>query len=198
MHVIATRRLRLVSLDAAFWSDCLAGELERAGRHRGIRLSRHWLEELGEEVFTLRRDQLLRAPEGEPWLTRAVALANTGEAVGAVGFHGPPGGDWLEPYAPGGVEFGYSVFEPHRRRGYAAEASRALMEWAVRKSGVSGFVLSIGPSNVPSKRLADALGFERVGEWSHPSRGRELVYRRVVSVGPVRRGVAPDGAGSDR
>jgi RimJ/RimL family protein N-acetyltransferase len=69
------------------------------------------------------------------------------------------------------------VFEAHRRRGYAAEAGAALIAWG-RAQGADRFVLSIGPGNAVSMRLAERLGFERVGQWMHAERGLEYGYVR--------------------
>ena len=103
--------------------------------------------------------------------------ASEQRAIGLTGFHGPPGGAWLRHFAPDGVEFGYTIFAGDRRRGYATEAGRALMAWAAREHGVASFVLSIAPSSEASLGVATKLGFAPVGEWIHPERGRELVYR---------------------
>jgi len=129
-------------------------------------------------VLRLRLRQPEAAPALEPWLTRAVVLADEARAVGVAGFHGPPGGDWLRAFAPGGVEFGYTIFAPDRRRGYASEASRGLMDWATGVHGVRRFLLSIAPDNPISAKLAARLGFRRAGEWVHAARGLEHVYVR--------------------
>jgi RimJ/RimL family protein N-acetyltransferase len=106
--------------------------------------------------------------------------------IGIGGFHGPPGGAWLRDVAPGGVEFGYTIFARDRRRGYAAEAGAALVRWASEEHGVRRFVLSIGPENEPSAGIAAKLGFRRVGEWVHAERGLEHVWLRVTGAeGPA-------------
>lgn len=71
---------------------------------------------------------------------------------------------------------------PFLRASLAGERDRAeaLLRWAHERHGVRRFVLSIGPGNHASQRLAGRLGFERVGEWVHEVRGLELVYRRVL------------------
>ncbi len=38
------------------------------------------------------------------------------------------------------------------------------MRWARDVHGVTGFVLSISPANLPSQALAASLGFTRIGE----------------------------------
>jgi len=143
----------------------------------GIVVPPEWFEMAA--VLRLRLGQIEAAPEQAAWLTRRLVQADTRRVVGVAGFHGPPGGAWLRDVAPGGVELGYTVFPAARRRGYAAEAVEALVRWARDRHGVRDFVLSIAPANEPSARLAAKLGFARAGEWTHPERGVERVWRRT-------------------
>jgi RimJ/RimL family protein N-acetyltransferase len=111
----------------------------------------------------LRLKQMRENPALEPWLLRAVGLRETKIMIGHVGFHTRPGPEYLNPYAPGSVEFGYSIFPDHRRKGYASEAVQALMDWATRVHNVTRFIVSISPANGPSLRLAQRFGFSKVG-----------------------------------
>ena len=52
--------------------------------------------------------------------------------LGHIGFHGPPD-------ERGMAEMGYTVLPPFRRRGYALEAARGMMDWALREHGVRLF-----------------------------------------------------------
>lgn len=171
---IETDRLRLVTMGPAFLRASLAGDGARAARLLGARLPTEWAELT--PVLQMRLRQLEERPEDEPWLTRAVVLAGESRAIGVCGCHGPPGGAWLRDFAPGGVEFGYTIFPRDRRRGYATEAAAALVRWARDEHGVRRFLLSIGPTNQPSARLAARLGFRQAGEQTHPERGREHVW----------------------
>lgn len=45
----------------------------------------------------------------------------------------------------------------------------ALMKWAYEQQHVPEFIVSIAPDNIPSRRLAEGLGFIQVG--SHPEEG---------------------------
>jgi RimJ/RimL family protein N-acetyltransferase len=173
-HRIETERLDLVTLGAALLRALLAGEPSRVEALLGARGPARW-PELGE-VFRMRLEQLEAAPEHEPWLLRAVVLRSGARMIGVTGFHGPPGGAWLQDYAPEGVEFGYTILERHRGRGYATEAGQGLIRWAADEHAVRSFVLSIGPHNHASLRVAHKLGFQQAGAWEHPRRGRELVY----------------------
>ena len=98
--------------------------------------------------------------------------------IGFIGFHTLPGADYLNPYAPGSVEFGYTIFVDYRRKGYASEAAGALMDWATREHDVTRFVVSISPINKPSLRLAQKFGFRKVGTVTDIEDGVEDVFLR--------------------
>jgi ribosomal-protein-alanine N-acetyltransferase len=112
---------------------------------------------------------------------RAMRLRAEARVVGQIGFHSRPGAAYLDEVARGGIELGYTVFEPDRRRGYATEACRGLMDWAARTHGVTRFVVSIGPANVASLALAERLGFERVGSCVDVVDGPEDVFVRELA-----------------
>jgi RimJ/RimL family protein N-acetyltransferase len=177
-HTIETKRLTLVSMGPALMRALLAGDTAAAEALLGARMPEDWPGL--SDVFRMRLDQLEARPEDEPWLTRAIVLKIESRVIGVTGFHGRPGGAWLRDYAPAGLEFGYTIFEGFRRRGYAAEAGRALIQWAMQTHGVQSFVLSMGPTNDASIGVARKLGFHRAGEWVHPQRGREVVYVRTM------------------
>ena len=81
----------------------------------------------------------------------------SGTVVGDVGFTGTPAAD-------GSAEIGYSVVPSRRRRGYATEAVRALLAWASAQREVAAVVAGCDRDNIPSIRLLERLGFERIGE----------------------------------
>jgi RimJ/RimL family protein N-acetyltransferase len=101
--------------------------------------------------------------------------------AGFIGFHTAPGADYLQPYSPEAVEFGFTVFPPYRRRGYAREASSALMQWAHQRHGVTRFVLTIRPDNNASQTLAASLGFVRIGSHVDEIDGLEDILECDVS-----------------
>jgi RimJ/RimL family protein N-acetyltransferase len=187
--VIETRRLRLRALSADFLRASLDGDRRRAQSLLGAALPEGWPDE--RDVLSLRLRQLEEDPALAPWLTRTMELRSERRVIGVVGFHGPPGGAWLDDLAPGGVELGYTVYPEWRRRGLAREASEALMVWAVRTAGVRTFALSMSPDNRASVGLARALGFAKAGSWSHPARGIEHVYRRDVAADSPSYGAGP-------
>jgi RimJ/RimL family protein N-acetyltransferase len=113
-------------------------------------------------LIRFRREQLSRQPERAPWLLRAMVLRETRAMVGYVNFHGPPGSNDIG--ARDAVELGWTVFPSHRRRGYATETARALMQWAATEHGIRRFISSTTPENAASLRVHEKLGFVRTGQ----------------------------------
>jgi len=113
---------------------------------------------------------MIADPTTRPWLARLMVLRERERPmIGYAGFHGPPDQRAM-------AELGYTVLPPYRRRGYALEAARALMDWALREHGVRLFRVSISPANEPSLRMAAKMGFRHVGEQIDEEDGLELVF----------------------
>jgi RimJ/RimL family protein N-acetyltransferase len=159
-----------------------AGERERQEALLGVSIPSDWPDET--HWLETRVEQLRREPDLLEWLSRAIVLRRERRMIGNIGFHARPGAPYLDGLVPGGVEFGYTIFEGDRRRGYAREACVALMDWAQRIHGVTRFVLSIGPDNAASLALARGLGFERIGSHVDERDGPEDVFERRVGGEP--------------
>lgn len=80
--------------------------------------------------------------------------------VGIVGFKGAP--------AEGRVEVGYSVLSQFRRRGYASEAVKALVELAFAHDGIDAVLAETLPELRPSIGVLERLGFRLTGAGSEP------------------------------
>ena len=165
--MIETERLRLVwlsekSMDALLRGD--RGELPYA-------VPADWPDEHDARFLHLRLRQLRQDAARADWGVAAMVLRKGDEMVGHIGFHGPPGVNSRRE--PGAVEVGYTVFPDHRRRGYATEAVRGLLDYA-RERGIHRFVASVGPENEPSLRLVRGLGFVEVGRHWDEEDGDEL------------------------
>jgi RimJ/RimL family protein N-acetyltransferase len=94
--------------------------------------------------------------ELQPFFAYVIVRRSDGLAVGDAGFHGPPGED-------GEVEIGYALVPAARGTGLAAEATGLLVEWARAQPGVRSVTARVEPSNGPSRRLLERLGFTRDG-----------------------------------
>lgn len=107
------------------------------------------------------RDGAVSASNGSlPSPKRTRRRAGKAELIGCGGFKGPP--------IDGCIEIGYYVREGHRRQGYASEALRALLAWAVLDPEVAEVVADTGVENVASIGLLEKLGFARVDGGTRP------------------------------
>lgn len=100
---------------------------------------------------------------------RAIVLRDPArQFAGHIGFH-------VGPDAEGSVEVGYTVFPVFRGMGVATEATLGLIAWA-REQGVQKVIASIAPTNTPSLRVAEKLGFVQTGTQWDEEDGEELVF----------------------
>jgi RimJ/RimL family protein N-acetyltransferase len=176
--IIRAERLELIPMTPAFLTASLAGDHTTAEQLIGLTIPPDWW---AETYWTrVRLNQLEADPDLQPWLLRAISLRRERLMIGHIGFHTRPGPDYLAELSPGGVEFGYTIFPPYRRQGYAQEASQTLMAWAHREYGITRFVVSISPTNLPSLGLAQQLGFKRIGSHIDEEDGPEDIFELRV------------------
>jgi ribosomal-protein-alanine N-acetyltransferase len=75
--------------------------------------------------------------------------------VGDIGFKGAP--------ANGTVEIGYSVLPAFQGRGYATEAARALVAWALEQPGVRRVTAECLDDNAASIRVLEKVEMRQAG-----------------------------------
>ena len=139
LHALALYELRLLA----------EGDRDEASRSIGARLPETWpgsnlaagLDVIQAEMSRLRPDHR--------WVW-VIIDRDTSAVVGDVGFHG-------SPWESDTIEMGYFVVPESRGRGFATEASRALIAWTFASTGVTTIVLNISPENVISLRVAARL-----------------------------------------
>jgi RimJ/RimL family protein N-acetyltransferase len=182
MDVIHSPRLELIALSADFLYASIQGDLESAARLIDLAIPNDWLQ--AKWLMEIRLAKLRGDPALEPWLLRAIGLRETRTMVGFIGFHAQPGAEYLQSYAPGGIEFGYTIFPEYRKKGFASEAAAALIQWAICEHDVTHFVVSINPDNEPSLRLARKLGFHKIGTVVDPEDGVEDIFLLEASPRP--------------
>src|SRR5918999_4098892 len=102
------------------------------------------------------RDRLRDHPEEAAWWARLLVRRDTGAAVGWAGFTGPPD-------ETGTVTVGYAVYPACRGHGFATEAVRGLVLWALAQPGVARVRATIPPGDAPSRRVAERAGLRPVG-----------------------------------
>jgi ribosomal-protein-alanine N-acetyltransferase len=178
LDIIHSPRLELIAMSPAFLDASFKGDLETASRLIELDIPSEWLE--AKRLMEMRLIKMRENRALESWLLRAVGLREINTMIGFIGFHTPPGAEYLNHYAPNSVEFGYTIFTSYRRKGYASEAAQALMDWATREHDVTRFVVSISPTNDPSLRIAEKFGFRKVGTVTDPEDGVEDIFLREV------------------
>jgi ribosomal-protein-alanine N-acetyltransferase len=94
-------------------------------------------------------------PELRPWYGVWKIDRKNGTRVGDLSFKGFP--------PDGGVEIGYGILEAHRNRGYATEAVKAAVAWALDQPGVTRVEAETEPDNAASRRVLEKCGFRPTG-----------------------------------
>jgi ribosomal-protein-alanine N-acetyltransferase len=127
----------------------------------------------GERGFLgLRLRQMRDDERFQTWCPHAVVLG--GQMIGHAGYHGPPGNNSAQN--PDAVEYGYKIFPPWQRQGYATQVAVMLMDLAEERAGIRNFVLSVSPENDPSLAIVRKLGFVKTGEHMDEEDGLEHVF----------------------
>ena len=152
---MTTPRLHAERLDLLPLNPEAAGVLPDnrvlAARLIGAQLSADWP---ARDLLDVLPMQAAASPETACFGVWVMIERPTGTVVGDIGFFGPPGDDET-------VEVGYSVVPDRRRRGYATEAARTLIDWALDQPGLTIVVAGCDPANAPSIRTLEKLGFAR-------------------------------------
>lgn len=170
-HRPAEPRVRLVEMTEPVLAALAEGDRETAGALIGTELGEHFAGEEMRWLSKYRLGQLRAVPSRAGWLANVVVDADSGQAVGHAGFHGPPDERRM-------VEIGYSVVPEVRRRGYARAALVELLRRADASPEVAVVRASISPDNKASLATVAGFGFEWVGEQWDEIDGLEHIHER--------------------
>lgn len=124
-----------------------------------------WPPESVQDVLAFFAQELEANPNTEGfsgyyWLTTQENAEQT-TLIGSGGFKGKPDAD-------GTVEIGYGVLPEFQNKGYATEAVRGLVTWALSQKSVGRVIAEAFPDNVPSVRVLAKCSFMEVGAGSEP------------------------------
>jgi ribosomal-protein-alanine N-acetyltransferase len=170
---ISTERLDLQPFTAEAIDALLAGDGPRLRQLTGVSFPTPLRPPpLLEAVLPLVRDRLRAEPATLGWWTWLTVDRATGTVTGATGFGGPPDAD-------GAVMIGYATYPGADQRGYASEATRALIDWAFTQPGVSRVCASIPPDNVAARRVAEKVGMRVAGTVWEEEIDDVLLYEKV-------------------
>jgi len=183
MTYLRTERLELVPMTVALVDAVMGGRREETERIAEARLPKMWPNRaLVERAFTASIDEIRGDPATRLWGDRLmIERDERGErrVVGSIVFHGRPGEDGL-------AEIAYGVEEGSQGRGFATEATRACVEWALGEDGVVAVRATTHPWHAASLRVMTKVGMVHIGEREHETLGDLLVYE--VKRGEVNRG----------
>src|SRR5690349_682646 len=113
-------------------------------------------------------------PEPNPWPGYLFLDRSKGVLIGNGGYSG-------EPNRAGEVEVGYEVAPAHRNLGYASEAVRALVDNALKVSGVTAVIAHTLAVENASVRVLRKVGFQWDGEMVSEDAGSIWRWRTIRS-----------------
>src|SRR5262249_8161573 len=148
---LRTSRLILVPATPEQVRALIAGDYTRASELIGADVPVGWPHEADAiEGLPWHLSALERDASHHLWRIRFVIEAATHRLIGAVNLKGPP--------HEGDVEIGWGIIAESRRRGYATEASRAVIDWALENDAVRRVTATVPVENAASQAVARSLG----------------------------------------
>ena len=157
---IGSERLDLMPMPAAV-ADALSDDRATAASLLDATLPESWPQSDLIDVLPM---QAAASPDAERFGVWLIIERQTNSVVGDIGFMGPPEG--------GSVEIGFSVIPDRRRRGYASEAARAIVDWALRQPSIGHVTARSDLDNEASSRVLQAVGFSRIDQTDRVVRWR--------------------------
>ncbi|HYY44372.1 MAG TPA: GNAT family N-acetyltransferase [Actinomycetota bacterium] len=154
---IETDRLLLAPLTQEAAHAALS-DPARAARLMGASVAEGWPSDDLRDALPVYASALVRDPGELGWGIWAVIDKADVKLAGDVGFKGKPDGT-------GTVEIGYGIAPPYRRRGYAVEASQALIDWGFSHPEVHRIVAECLEDNTASIGVLEKLGMVQTEPW---------------------------------
>jgi RimJ/RimL family protein N-acetyltransferase len=183
MPTLTTQRLRLVRItlpmiegvmnrDRAAAEAALDEVLRAEGAATGAKFPEAWPnEELVARAFPFSLDAIRAAPDTRLWGDSLVLpLEGPPRVIGSVVFKGRP---------PDGVaEVGYGIEDGSRSLGFATEATRACVDWALAQEGIAAVQATTFPWHHASLGVIRNVGMAQCGTRDHDVFGELLVFER--------------------
>ncbi|MFI5301076.1 MAG: GNAT family N-acetyltransferase [Polyangiales bacterium] len=174
-ETLYTSRLTLVPITVPVVEAVFRGDRTAAEAIVGARLPEAWPgRALIERAFVASPEDIRREPARRLWGDRVMITHADRRVVGSVVFHGAPDAD-------GAVEVAYGVEIGSQRLGFATEAVRASVDWALEQAGVRAVRATTAPWHAASIRVLEKIGFRLVGRRDHELLGELVAYERSSS-----------------
>ena len=171
MPALTTDRLRLVPITLDAILAVLDHDKARAEALVGAAFPASWpSDELLVSGFPYSRDAIRAAPDTRLWGDSLVLLRDEPRVIGSIVFHGHP--------TDGVAEVGYSIEESYRKNGFAIEATRACVEWALGEPGIEAVQATTFEWHLASLGVIRGIGMRQVAVRDHDTLGSLLVFER--------------------
>lgn len=127
---------------------------------------------LVERAFSASLELIRADPAKRLWGDRLMIarIDDVRLVVGSVVFHGHP--------ADGIAEVGYGVEQTWQCRGYASEATRTCVEWALAQPGITCVSATTPPWHQASIRVLEKSGLVSIGSEEHDTLGEVVRFER--------------------
>jgi RimJ/RimL family protein N-acetyltransferase len=171
MPVLGTPRLLLESISLALVEAAFRGDRAELERLTNASVPESWPGRgLVERAFSADIERIRAEPEVRLWGDRLVITRAPRVVVGSVIFHGRP--------EDGIAEVGYGVEDRWQRQGFASEATRACVEWALAQHDVHTVTATTPPWHTASIRVLERSGLVKVGLEGHEMLGEVVRFSR--------------------
>ncbi|MCE9572870.1 MAG: GNAT family N-acetyltransferase [Deltaproteobacteria bacterium] len=170
MPRLSTERLELVPITLPMVEAVMQGDRARAEAVAEASLPEAWPgEALIARAFGASLEAIRSDPTRRLWGdTLLISRDPARRVLGSVVFHGLP--------ADGVAEVGYGVEEESQGQGYATEATRACVAWALAQDGIHAVAATVFSWNRPSLRVVEKLGMAPHGVRDHETLGELLTF----------------------
>ncbi len=156
MPKLQTERMELIPFSSDL-INLLVADRAAFAEKLAVQLPDEWPGPDLERVF--RTDAWLSRQDksGDDWGGYLAILKAGRIVIGYPGFIGAPDKE-------GAIEVGYSVADSYQGQGFATEAVRALIEWALRQPNVRQVKAGCDADNYASRRVLEKLGMKLVAQ----------------------------------
>lgn len=108
-----------------------------------------------KDAYTQMLNGCLNNPDKWEWYAIWMIELKNGTHIGELCFKGLN--------KDGSAEIGYGISDEYQGNGYATEAVSAVVNWALRQSGVESITAETQAENIASVRVLEKCGFIRTG-----------------------------------
>lgn len=171
--ILETERLSLVPVTLEMVEAVWSGRREELEEALDAEVPAAWPgRALVERAFSVSLAEVQQEPERRLWGSHVtVTKAPLRRMVGSVVFRGAPGPD-------GVIEIAYGIEEESQGRGYATEATGAVLRWSLEQEGVACVRATTPPWHLASRRVLEKIGMVAVASESNDVFGEVLTFER--------------------